>query len=530
MLRRLINPLGSPLYRLPPDLFPEVASHLTSEADLVNATHVSHHLRSVLLSSPSLWSHLDFENEAMARMFFERSGRVPLHIDMVRDVTRTVDSLTELRQQSERIATLKLRHWWVQKKFLSEPLPSLRRLEIFFEYYYDEDWDEEWDTVWAPVWGPIKGATSWSFPSLTSLVIYNLRSIPFYPPHLTCFKFWDQEPPSHADRLIGFLNDCPLLQHINISYVGGLRSNHDLVVSLPSLQTYTETTFDDACPLTVLNALSLPPFCSVTLRFRGDCETVTAVGDLLPNFKNQDYLAEIKRVKLRTTHGADGGEVAGMLELINAKGTKVCYDRGIFEDEEEEGYQPIMEGGYNHAHNAVHLNFLRNLDGQSVEVLCIDGYASQDVTRAPVEFLEEALGFGNIRTLILSRSAVGPCLAALNEDLGASDNSPWFLPINTLIVYPGPPSSRYLDSDRTTAFSLLTVAEKRKAVGLPFKYVSLFFCGNREWYWEGVLTELRSCVGELEVVTGDGVLDWDVDKYFLDGLEHLQKSRGVRCD
>ena len=67
ILRRHINPLESPLYRLPPDLFPEVASHLTSDADLVNVTHVSYHLRNILLSFPSVWSHLDFECEMRAR-------------------------------------------------------------------------------------------------------------------------------------------------------------------------------------------------------------------------------------------------------------------------------------------------------------------------------------------------------------------------------------------------------------------------------------------------------------------------------
>ena len=129
MLRRHINPLDSPLYRLPLDLFPEVASHLTNETDLVNATHVSSHLRNTLLSHPRLWSCLDFDHEMRARAFFERSGQTPLHVDLVRDTTE--DSLAGLRQQSKRIATLKLRVWLIQKMFLSEHLPSLRRLEIF---------------------------------------------------------------------------------------------------------------------------------------------------------------------------------------------------------------------------------------------------------------------------------------------------------------------------------------------------------------------------------------------------------------
>ena len=261
----------------------------------------------------------------------------------------------------------------------------------------------------------------------------------------------------------------------------------------------------------MFNALSLPPFCSVTLRTK-------AVDDPIPNFENPDYLAEIKRVKLRTTHDADGNEIAGTLELINAKGTKVCY-RTILEEEDEEGYQQILEGDKNHSHNAVYLNFLRNLIGQSAEVLCIDGYASQDVRGAPIEFLKEALGFGNIRTLILSRSAVGPCLSALNEDTSTIGNNRWFSPINTLIIYPGQDRHNLYHN---VLFSLLDVAQKRKVVGFPFKSVSLFLSNNLEWHWDGVVEGLKSCVEKLEVVAGDDVLDWDVDKYFLDGLDHLQ--------
>lgn len=514
-LRRHINPLESPLYRLPPDLFPEVASHLASETDLVTATHVSYHLRSTLLCSPTLWSYLDFESGMRARTFFERSGQTPLHIDMAMDVTQTVDSLAELRRQSKRIATLKLRHWSIQKMFLSESLPSLRRLEISFNNYYDDDWDEEWDTVWAPMWGPIEKATSWTFPSLTSLIVYGLSPISFHTPCLTRLKFWDQERIKNADMLIRFLDNYPLLEHINISYADGLPSKHDLVISLPSLRTYTQTSFNEVCSLTVLNALSLPPSCSVTLRSHYDSETAVAY-DMLPPFKNPDYLAEIKRVKLRTAHDANGNEVAGALELVNAKRAKLCSERMAFE---EEGH-----GGEDRAYNVAHLEFLGYLDGRSVEILCIDGYASQDVRGTPAEFLKEVLSFGNVRTLILSHSAVVPCLSALDEHPGTCR---WFLPINTLTIHPDP--------DRHGSYikillSLLNIAQKRRVVGFPFKSVSLFLHGDLEWRWGPVMDKLRSCVGELEVVAGEDVLDWDVDKDFLDGLGHLQKHLDVQWD
>lgn len=527
MLRRHINPLESPLYSLPQDLLPEVASHLASETDLINATHVSHHFRSALLSYPSLWSHLDFQDEMTARMFFERSGQTLLHVDMDRDITRTVDILTELRQQSKRIETLKLRHWWVQKKFLSEPLPSLRRLEIFSEHCddWDEGWDEDWDTVWTPVWGPVEKATSWSFPSLTSLIIYDLSPIPFHTPNLTRLMFWNQESPDTAGSLISFLGSCPLLEHIDISYAGGIRGRHNLVVSLPNLRTYTETTFDDPCPLTVFNALSLPPSCSVTLRFQDGSETAAAVNDTLTQLRNSSgYLAEIKRVKLGITHDADGNEEAGTLELVNAKGTKVCSEIVVLE---EEGYQQSLGGEKNHTRNSVHLDFLRNLDGQSVEILCIDGYSSRDFRGVPVEFLKEALGFGSVRTLILSRGAVEPCLLALEEDLDASDNSQWFLSINNLIICPGPDRS---GSYHKVLLSLFSLVRKKKADGSPLNSVSLALHSDLGWRWNRVLELLRSCVEKLEVVTGDDVLDWDVDKYFLDGLESLRKNREIQWD
>ena len=35
---------------------------------------------------------------------------------------------------------------------------------------------------------------------------------------------------------------------------------------------------------------------------------------------------------------------------------------------------------------------------------------------------------------------------------------------------------------------------------------------------------------KLEVVEGDDVLDWEVDKYSLDGLEWHQKNRNVQWD
>ena len=470
----------------------------------------------------------------MARAFFERSGRARLHIDMPNDITRTVGSLAELRQQSRRISTLKLRNWPIQKKLLSEPLPSLKRLEIFSSYYGNEDesdeniWGGDWDVdiwdedIWESVSEQTKEATSWSFPSLTSLIVYGVNPTSFYAPNLTCFKFRHQDCHCRMGGLVGFLGNCPLLEHIDISYVHtSERMNPDLVVSLPNLRTYTQTDSVKRSPLAVLNMLSLPPLCSVTLKLWSDRGTTELDYILLP-FENPDYLAEIKRVKLKVTDKICGSEVAGALELVNAKGTKVCSERMVHERIER---QPYAHRGTPHPPNVAHLDFIRNLDGRSVEILCIDGYSLLDVRGVAIEFLKKALGFGNVRTLILSRSAVEPCLSALNGDPGASDYSRWFLPIHNLIIYSSEegrwPPERILQP-------LLSVAQRREVAGFPFESISLFF--RYGLGWDEVLDRLERCVGKLEVVIGDGALDWDVDKYFLDGLEHLQGDRDLEWD
>ena len=59
-----------------------VASNLENDASLVAATHVCHLWRTILLSSPCLWTHLDFANETRALVFLERSKLASLRVDM----------------------------------------------------------------------------------------------------------------------------------------------------------------------------------------------------------------------------------------------------------------------------------------------------------------------------------------------------------------------------------------------------------------------------------------------------------------
>ena len=311
------------------------------------------------------------------------------------------------------------------------------------------------------------------------------------------------------DKLLIFLHNCPLLEHVDI-LSGGRWSEQDPVVSLPNLRTYKETTLNNQCSLTVLNMLSLPPFCSVTLMSPNGGTTAGTEG-ILPGFKNPGYLADVKRVKFGTAHDDYENGVVEALEVINAKGTRV-YFKGLW------------VAGESRPHNVVHLNFLRNIDGRLVEVICIDGRARPD---SVAEFLEGALGFGNLKTLVLSRGAAEQYLMALDEDLSTGGHNRRSSPIHTLIIRPYSYSHRRMHDQ--LLHQLLRIAQKREVAGSPFKSVSFLsdFPGEES---EVALEELRKCVERLEVVKRDDALDWDVDEHFLDGFDHLQKSRDVQWD
>jgi len=113
MLRRHINPLQSPIYRLPPDVVSEIASHLQPEADLIRLSHVSYRLRAALLSQPSLWSRIDVKHDKRARAFFTRSKQAPLRVNLVEDDGRRFSPLNSYR---ERIVSLEMCNCAAQKK------------------------------------------------------------------------------------------------------------------------------------------------------------------------------------------------------------------------------------------------------------------------------------------------------------------------------------------------------------------------------------------------------------------------------
>jgi len=499
VLRRHINPLQSPTYRLPSELLPLVASHLGSDTDLVRATHISHHWRDTLRSYPSLWSYLDFEDTGRALAFLEKSKSTPLHVIMVDD-SRVFPSVEPLFPHTTRIATLVLFDCAPQRELLLQPTPSLRRLQIF--------------GAGEP---PVDGATLLSLPSVTSLALDNVHPTLLRVPHLVRFKFRYSVRPGDetmVELLLDFLHNCPLLEDLEVSHEFVFVSTRNQV-QLPNLRSYMEIILRNGVYVfAVLDALSLPPPCSVTLKSWDHLSVGVEAASIVPPLKNPQCLAGVRRVKLRTMFNAPNHTVHCTLEFTNNKEARVCLERTLAIGAP---CQPSPGGNINLAH----LNCLKDLDARSAEILCMDGYMLPTGDGPAADLVKDVLGcLGNVTTLILSHTTVEPYFLALEADTGAVNKAQGFPQIQTLIIH----SFAGKDPSGTDVFrALLPTARKREAAGNPFNSVSVFvMVPERCEVKEEELEELRSCIRKFEFVTGDDVLDWDIDKYFLDRLEHLQ--------
>ena len=82
---RTIKNTFLPVNRLPPEILSTVLENRTSDLDLVAATHVCRHWRSILISTPSFWTRFRFQptrDVSRALTYFERSKSAPIDIEM----------------------------------------------------------------------------------------------------------------------------------------------------------------------------------------------------------------------------------------------------------------------------------------------------------------------------------------------------------------------------------------------------------------------------------------------------------------
>ena len=130
LLRRMINYHDSWIHRLPPKILAMMASHLEDDTSLVAATHVRHLWRTALLSSPRLWSHLDFDNEKRALAFLERSKFGPVTVDFTESRKLLEVARGTLKEITSRVTILQVSHDSFLDELLAQPMSGLQALEI----------------------------------------------------------------------------------------------------------------------------------------------------------------------------------------------------------------------------------------------------------------------------------------------------------------------------------------------------------------------------------------------------------------
>ena len=205
----------------------------------------------------------------------------------------------------------------------------------------------------------------------------------------------------------------------------------------------------------------------------------------------------------------------GMAEVIDGAHKRFLSTRGLVLRD------VTWDGALIDTINPLYLGFVKTLDARFIETLCVEElalwfYEKSDRVKEVLNHLE------NIRTLILYNSAVDPYLRAL-ASITAEDVNEWrCLKLDTLVIY-----SRYGDyADGDMLDTLCHVAQERKVAGFPLRSVSMFVNPERARLRSAGsnLQELRRWVEAVEFVTGDDILDWNVDDYFLVGLDHIRRD------
>ena len=221
---RLLESTLQPINRLPKHIFVLIPHFFTkSKRDydtfpmnkpLITMTHVCRSWRNVLLSTPSLWTQVDFATRMskQAKGFLGRSGNQLLDIHQILEADDHVEPfLSTTLRNIHRVRRLDidsfLPHLERMLVRFTEPAPKLEHLKITNDPNIT-DRDMKLDNI-------IFGGR---LPKLTSLSLHhlrtNLRGFDF--PSLTRFVFTTGTDISVLD-LASFFERCPLLELIQIS-------------------------------------------------------------------------------------------------------------------------------------------------------------------------------------------------------------------------------------------------------------------------------------------------------------------------
>jgi len=454
-----------PINQLPPEILSRVLEYYTQEQDLVGATHVCQHWRSVLISSPSLWSCFQFESEwgpDRALAYFERSKSVPIDLSITVTYPEDIDMLKCLAPNIPRTRSLIIRESSrTSPAFLlfRNPAPSLQHLEIH---------SGNNDFVCLP--DDFLGQQA---PSLRFVNFNGVRPTfeTLFPlPNLTEFRLYLPEGAGlfRMSALFRFLSDSPLLEK--------------LCIRIPN-----QTTQD------------IPMGQVISLESLVELEYTYNLGDrVLPYLK----LPRLKHLQVAPSLGSV--EVQKLADILP-------YDVRV-----------LLAGATTMSYNTDAHSITVSLLGNGVSVTIVTPCTTGD---PPVGwfFDQTCIPFDKIEDLEVNGClTIGPfplCVFALENlrVLHVCQSDAHFVDVILRSLHPDPAvgvpcrSLReieciYLGSEEPFPRSLISLARERKRAGCQLGFVRL---GNVQEFYQGFMEELREYVEKVQAEEWECFADSD---------------------
>jgi len=205
-------------------------------------------------------------------------------------------------------------------------------------------------------------------------------------------------------------------------------------------------------------------------------------------------------VKLRTVYDHLRDAIGPAIEIVNGQGIILSFQKTILMGRLGVGRDPWAI--INDELNPTNLCALKVVNTGSPVVLCLDEYQLRREESEAATYVAQALdNLGNVTILILSNSAVEPCLGAL--ELGNREELQWCSTVHSLLVY----SPFHIDLTGSDILqSLLRVSRGRKIAGAPFRSVTLAIPSRDLVVSSGDLAEPNEYIERFEFLTGDDAL------------------------
>lgn len=476
MVRRHLNSHNPTIRRIPPEILIMIASHLKADAAFITkTTHVCHHWRVTLLSCPDLWTYPDFTRGShWALSFLNRSKSFPIHVDLTKAFPSNflVDLLC---QHATRVDTLKISRFDGFQELFRRPMASLKTLEVVTP--------DSWLFAYN-----IRPAIR-EFPALTSLTVkHNPGALAFRGALITHLRVSISGLSLEVIHLASLLQSCVLLERLEIENKGelesGLRLLPDELIPLPHLRSFTQTLHWDRHVAGIINQLDLPPSCPIVLRcIAGPTNGCPSLD--LPGLRDATYFTNLKRLKVVHTGGYLGSEAGFTLDFINDKGTRftatiefINFAVSQLDKDREHPKDDRIEASM-----------------PGIEVLCVDGNRY-----VPME------NCSSLTTLILSGAIVHLYLDSLMESGGRIA----YKNLHTLVL------SFVSGQFKPNPVDFLSeIAQTRAQAGLPLRTIIVACPPELTFHDVDALKELGAYVERVELLFEDDMLDWSLDKYFL---------------